>query len=405
MLLTLTAVFAVLLVAGILISGFLGQSIGEMWYDMVRWIGETLDNLYLPLVDKKIKAAVLAVISVFFIIGFLLPGYSGVDRFLLNQAVELNRNQRHGQVLKLLSVIRNQNSPLLHNELGVAYLALGNASEAEHAFLKAVQILPTYEKAYRNLAVTYQHQGRRQEAVFADQKAKSAAQIPTLQEKVYGVQSKLVSLERLPSRVIVALIFSLFGFFLPRFVLKYVIRYRMERFDQLLPDGLLMISNALRAGLSFPQALEIVAKEAPKPLNQEFAMILKEHRLGLTVDDAMANLTRRITTTDTKIVVTAVMILRETGGNLAEIFDNMAQTMRERKKVKQKIKAMTAEGVSQSYMLAALPFVLGWFLNKFNTEVFSLLYTTFLGWVMIIFMILWGGSGVYMMRKIVQVKV
>jgi tight adherence protein B len=179
----------------------------------------------------------------------------------------------------------------------------------------------------------------------------------------------------------------------------------MERFDQLLPDGLLMISNALRAGLSFPQALEIVAKEAPKPLNQEFAMILKEHRLGLTVDDAMANLTRRITTTDTKIVVTAVMILRETGGNLAEIFDNMAQTMRERKKVKQKIKAMTAEGVSQSYMLAALPFVLGWFLNKFNTEVFSLLYTTFLGWVMIIFMILWGGSGVYMMRKIVQVKV
>ena len=110
-------------------------------------------------------------------------------------------------------------------------------------------------------------------------------------------------------------------------------------------------------------------------------------------------------TKDANIIVNSILILRETGGNLTEIFDTLSETMQERKRVLDKIKTMTAEGVMQTYMLAALPLVLALILDQMNPEIFSLLYTTPVGWMFIVLMALMEGIGIFWMLKIVKVKV
>jgi len=179
----------------------------------------------------------------------------------------------------------------------------------------------------------------------------------------------------------------------------------MKLFDELLPDGLIMATNGLRAGMSLGQVFDVLSREAPKPLNQEFGMIVKEQRLGKGFDEAMRGLEKRIPTDDTSILVNSIAILREVGGNLTEVFENLAFTIRERKMIKQKIATMTAEGRSQAVILTIVPFVVGWILNKLSPEVFSLMYSTPLGWLILLFMMIWGSIGCFFMWKIVQVKV
>lgn len=157
--------------------------------------------------------------------------------------------------------------------------------------------------------------------------------------------------------------------------------------------------------MSLGQVLENLSQEAPKPLNQEFGLVVKEQRLGKEFNETLRGLAKRMPTDDTNILVNSIVILREVGGNLTEVFENLAYTIRERKMIKEKISTMTAEGRSQAVILVILPFVLGWLLDKMSPEVFSLMYTTPLGWMIIIFMGLWGGIGCVAMWKIVQVKV
>ncbi|MDO9264873.1 MAG: type II secretion system F family protein, partial [Desulfosalsimonadaceae bacterium] len=185
----------------------------------------------------------------------------------------------------------------------------------------------------------------------------------------------------------------------------YLRHRRRKKFDEQLADGLVMIANGLRAGLSLVQAIEMVVKEGKPPLSQEFEMVLREHHLGSSLGDALKHLAERMTGTDTKIMVNATLILLESGGNLPERFDSLAQTIQERKRLQLKIKSMTAEGETQAWILALLPLVLGVILNTMNHEVFSLMYTTVLGWIILILIFLMEAVGLFWMLKIVKVKI
>ena len=149
----------------------------------------------------------------------------------------------------------------------------------------------------------------------------------------------------------------------------------------------------------------MVVVEAKAPLSQEFEIVLNEHRLGSSLGDALMHLAERIPGNDTRIMVNATLILLESGGNLPERFDNLATTIQERKRIQQKIKTMTAEGETQAWILAALPLFLGLFLNYLNHDVFRLMYTTPLGWVMMLLIVLMEGVGLYLMLKLVKVKI
>jgi tight adherence protein B len=175
--------------------------------------------------------------------------------------------------------------------------------------------------------------------------------------------------------------------------------------EEPLADGLVMIANGLRAGLSLVQSMEMVVREANPPLSQEFEMVLSEHRLGSSLGDALTHLAQRMPGTDTKIMVNATLILLESGGNLPERFDTLAQTIQERRRIQLKIKSMTAEGETQAWILTLLPMVLALMLNAMNHEVFSLMYTTVLGWMLIALIVLMESVGLFMMLKIVRVKI
>ncbi len=195
------------------------------------------------------------------------------------------------------------------------------------------------------------------------------------------------------------------GWRLPRIVLRYMWNRRVAKFDEQMLDALTLMSNALKAGLSFIQAMDTVVKELPNPISQEFGLVLRHQQLGGGVNESLEALERRMGSEDVRIIVTAIMILRDTGGNLSETFDTIAYTIRERKKVKGKIAALTTQGVMQGIIIFCMPFVLGLILYIMDSELISRMWTTVLGIILIAIMLILQGIGGLIMKKVVTIEV
>jgi tight adherence protein B len=382
----------------------LAQGGNSLWLKNMEWFVTTTDYLFLPLSDAAARRIIASVVVLFALAGFLLPGQLVVlDRYSINRAIELNSYGKYQEAYEILRDYTDSGSPLIHNEIGVSYLGMDSYREAQSHFEKAIRLQPEYVQAHANLAVVYSLQGKELDASFELRKGKSLSKYTLDEEQLFGLEGGIFS--GIYTRIFTMLFFALIGWYLPRMILKWLKARRMRQFDELLPEGLIMATNGLRAGMSLGQVLETLSREAPKPLNQEFGLVVKEQRLGKEFDETLRGLVKRIPTDDTAILVNSIVILREVGGNLTEVFEKLAFTIRERKMIKQKISTMTAEGRSQAVILVLLPLLLGWILNKLSPEVFSLMYTTPLGWFIMIFMMLWGGMGCFFMWKIVQVKI
>src|SRR5207247_10935548 len=144
--------------------------------------------------------------------------------------------------------------------------------------------------------------------------------------------------------------------------------------DQL-PDVLTILASSLRAGHSFLQALDTVSKEIPEPAKAEFNRVVAEIRLGRSTEDSLEALADRVGSEDFKWAVLAVNIQREVGGNLAEILDNVSDTLRERAIMRRQVRVLTAEGRLSAYVLGAMPFGIGLYMFAVNREYISLLFT------------------------------
>ncbi|MBC8505472.1 MAG: type II secretion system F family protein [Chloroflexi bacterium] len=167
--------------------------------------------------------------------------------------------------------------------------------------------------------------------------------------------------------IVSAIIGAIVGFFLPRFYVNRQKRKRLTTFGDQLPDMLGLMVNGLRAGYSTAQAMEAVSKEMPSPLSDEFKRVVQEMQLGLPMEKAMDNILRRIPSDDLDLIITAINVQREVGGNLAEILDTIAHTIRERVRIKGEIRVLTAQVMYSGRFLALLPFILSsiiWFGNK-----------------------------------------
>ncbi|MBI4803699.1 MAG: type II secretion system F family protein [Desulfovibrio sp.] len=364
----------------------------------------SLDDMFLPVGLAKARTAILALAGAGALVGFILPSAAdNFERLSIDQAVEFNRAGNYKAALSSLSRYKESTSALAHNELGVAYYGTGNMDQAEQEFQKALELKPQYAKAQSNLAIMRGLLGDPQRQAFEEARARQAEQLPMDLEELYPQSESLAG--ELTLRLFCAGIFALAFLQIPKGVLALIKRRRVKRFEAQLADGLVMASNGLRAGFSLLQALDLTASKSQAPLSQEFGLVLKEHRLGADLNEALRHLAQRMPTADTQIFVNSVSILRETGGNLTEIFDTLAETIQERKQIQTKIKTMTAEGETQAYFLAALPVVLGFILYQLNQESMTLFFTTFGGWLMLMLMGLMEVVGIAMMFKIVRVKV
>ena len=195
------------------------------------------------------------------------------------------------------------------------------------------------------------------------------------------------------------------GLIVPYFYLKYSQKQRLDKFNDQINDSLTIISNSLKAGYSFFQALEMVTKEMEAPISEEFTLVLKKMNLGASPQEALRDLTDRIGSDDLDLVVTAVLIQRQVGGNLSEILDSISGTIRERIRIEGEINTLTAQGRASGFIVALLPIALGALLFVINPEYMTPLFTTTLGRMMLAI----GGFsqliGIFLIKKIIEIEV
>lgn len=370
-----------------------------------QWIQASLADMFYTLSETTIFRTVAAFTLIFALLGFFAPGkISQIDtKITIDRALSLNQEGNHTQAALILEEISNIGSPLVFNELGVAYLGIGHFEKAENALKKAVKRLPHYGKAHQNLAVLYTFLGRTTEAAFEETRAREASNFQIPDQQLYNLSDSLG--DQIGVRIFFAALLGGGAYFLPRLMIGFLRGRRRKKFDEQLADGLVMISNGLRAGLSLVQAMEMVVREGKPPVSQEFDIVLREHRLGATLEDALNHLVERMPSTDTRLMVNATILLLESGGNLPERFDTLAQTIQNRKRLQLKIKTMTAEGETQAWILAILPLVMGLILHAMNPDVYSLMYTTVLGWMIMALILIMEVVGLFLMLKIVRVKI
>ena len=218
----------------------------------------------------------------------------------------------------------------------------------------------------------------------------------------------IIFLAFLPN-VIAGLIFgsigAVLGWKLPKPVINMIFNGRIEKFNLQMVDGLNLMSNAMKSGLSVIQALSIVVEQMPNPIAQEFNLVLSENKVGVSVEDAFANLARRVPCEDVDMFVTSITILKETGGNLAETFETIVYMIRERLKVENKIKALTAQGFYQGMMLLSIPPILGLYFYVSEPGFMDPMFRNPLGWVIMSIVITLEIVAYFVITKVVQVDV
>jgi tight adherence protein B len=204
--------------------------------------------------------------------------------------------------------------------------------------------------------------------------------------------------------VILAIIFGLLGASIPFLIIAVKRQRRFLKFEETFPDAIDLLGRAVRAGHAFTTGLDIIAKEMPSPLSDEFQRVYEQQNLGLPLRDAFENLMRRIPLTDVRIFVTALMIQRESGGNLAEILDNLSHVIRERFKLMRQIRVYTAQGRLSLYLLVAIPPLMGVMIYFMDREYIMRLFTDPLGIRFLVSGILLQVIGYFVIRKIIQPK-
>lgn len=195
------------------------------------------------------------------------------------------------------------------------------------------------------------------------------------------------------------------GAYLPYWLLKFKKKHRIKKFEKQLPEALDLLARGLKAGHAFASGLQIVAQEMANPLGLEFFRTFKEYNHGMDMNSALLNLCRRVELRELRFFATAVMIQRETGGNLVEILEKISALIRERFKLRNQIKALTAEGRLSGLILILMPPVLFLIMLKINPSYTLMLVNHPLGRMMAMTALVFQGLGILAIRKIVNIKV
>ncbi len=195
------------------------------------------------------------------------------------------------------------------------------------------------------------------------------------------------------------------AFITPILLVRHYRAKRMKTFNTQLVDALQALANAFKAGLTFPQAMEHVSREAANPLGQEFALFVKEMKLGVPLEEALKNMGLRVGSDDLDLVVTSTNIARQLGGNMAEMFETISATIRERFRLEGKIDALTSQGKLQGWIVAAMPALLGVVLNYMRPDLMQPMLNSAFGVVLVVVIMISEALGIFIIRKIVNINV
>jgi tight adherence protein B len=191
---------------------------------------------------------------------------------------------------------------------------------------------------------------------------------------------------------------------LPVFYIQYRRRKRLDKFERQLPEALDLITRALRAGHAFPAALKMAGEEMAEPVAGEFSTVHDEVNFGVSLGQALAHLSERVPLTDLRYFVVAVLIQRDSGGNLTEILSNLSHLIRERLKLMGKVRVLSSEGRLSAWILTLMPFFMAGLMNLMNPEFMKPLWTDPIGINIITYTLTLMFFGVLIMRKIIKIR-
>lgn len=190
---------------------------------------------------------------------------------------------------------------------------------------------------------------------------------------------------------------------IPKFIISKRKKDRIKLFNEQLNEGVMIMSNSLKAGYSFLQSTAVVVEETKAPFSKEFRKLLKEMSLGISEEDALRNILERMESEDLRLIVNAILIQKDIGGNLSEILDNISETIRERQKIKNELKTLTAQGKLSGIVVMLIPIFLGIAIYFLNKEYVMLLFNTTLGIVMVTTAFVNQILGLIIIKKIINI--
>lgn len=191
----------------------------------------------------------------------------------------------------------------------------------------------------------------------------------------------------------------------PRIFYKRAQSARLAAFESLLPDAFMAISSSLQAGSSLMGALENLVEDQPAPLNQEFALLVRQVKLGINFDEALISMEDRLPSQDFRVALSAIRISREVGGNLSEVIESLAATLRQKAAMEGKIAALTSQGVMQGYVMTGLPILLGVVLFYMEPEAMSKIHSTPMGYGFLFTITVMLVLGFLIIRSITRIDV
>jgi tight adherence protein B len=209
----------------------------------------------------------------------------------------------------------------------------------------------------------------------------------------------------LTANLFLAVVVGIAALVFPRLAYSYMKKRRLEKMIEQMPDALNMLSGAMRAGASLQIAMDLVAAESPPPFSQEMSLVLREQKLGVSLEDALESFGKRVNVEDVDLMVSAISIAKDVGGNLSEILERLSATLRAKSAMEGKIRALTSQGKLQGIIVGLLPIFLGFILYQMDPVAMEPMFTTYYGWaVMAVIAVLLILGGV-VIKKIVTIDV
>lgn len=218
----------------------------------------------------------------------------------------------------------------------------------------------------------------------------------------FGVQTGGISWIKM---FFIGIICGITGFLIPRWYIRHKKKQRLNKFNEQLVDALGSISSALKAGFSINQAVETIADERNKPISEEFTILVRETRLGVPLDEALDKMVHRIKSDDFELVSAAIITARQTGGELTTVLERLASVIRERMRINGRIRALTAQGRMQAYIIGAMPYLLLIAMSYVSSQMTSEFYNSPIGIIVLIVVTLLDIIGFLMIKKITTIDV
>ncbi len=297
---------------------------------------------------------------------------------------------------------RNARARLIKDRLANEKKAPELAAEEELALLRDEQLsqIPAIDALLRRSNRAAELQKTLSQAGMSDMRAGNFLGLSAMAGVAATIIAYLFS-----GRIDVSWVALIIGFVLPYSYVSIKRNKRFEKFEELFPEAIDTLARAVRAGHAFTTALEMITSEVAEPIAGEFRQLYEEQKFGMPVRDALMNLTERVPLVDVKFFVTAVMLQRETGGNLAEILDNLSYVIRERFKIQRQVRVYTAQGRLTMALLMGMPPIIVTVMLVLNPSFIHPLFADPIGHTLLVAGITLQTVGYFVIRKIIRIQV